>query len=75
MSKAKDKLIETLAEYFGLDLPEYKNGEYDIHNKYSWVAGCSMGGGFDAPWLTLENVVDALSDFCDDYDYYAECDD
>lgn len=52
----KTELIEALAEYFGLEIPEKPN---DIHDNYDWICGCSMGN--DGPWLTLENVIDAIS--------------
>lgn len=53
---SKMELIRTLARYFNLDIP---SNEEDIHNKYEWVSGCSFGK-WDTPWLTLENVVDAI---------------
>lgn len=60
----KNEMIEALADFFQVDLPKMENGEYDISREYDWVSGCSMGSGRN--WLTLENVVNALSDFCED---------
>lgn len=60
----KNEMIEALADFFQVDLPKMENGEYDIRHEYDWISGCSMGSGRN--WLTLENVVNALSDFCED---------
>jgi hypothetical protein len=68
--KAEDLLVKALARYFGVDIPEKKNGKYCYDSHYDWVSGCTIGR--DYTWLTLENVVYALSDFCDEFDWYAE---
>ena len=60
----RNDVIETLADYYGLDYPEMKeNGEYDLRNNYDWQAGCAMNGGY---WLTLSDVVYALRDYYDE---------
>lgn len=48
----KNEVIEALANYFGVDIPD------DINRDYDWNSGCSMRGSDN--WLTLANVVDAL---------------
>lgn len=60
----KDEMIEALADYFGIDVPEKENGRYCWD--YDWESGCSFGNL--GPWLTLKNVVYALEDYCEDED-------
>ena len=52
----KDDVIEALANYFEVEVPDKEEGVYDYD--YDWVSGCSMGR--NRPWLTLKNVVKAL---------------
>lgn len=49
------EVINALADYFDLEVPSCAD---DIHDDYNWTSGCGMGGG--RPWLTLENVIEAL---------------
>ena len=53
----RQEIIERLAEYFEIE-PDV-DGNYNL-NGYDWQAGCYTGRG--DMWLTLANVVDALSD-------------
>lgn len=58
----KTELIETLANYFNIS-----DEDGDVTSTFAWQSGCSFGD-IDTPWLTLENVVDALEYLCDDED-------
>lgn len=66
----RNEMIEALAEYFGAELKEKDNGEYDITG-YDWEAGCYMGvenSWGENEWLSLRNVVFALEDLCEEDD-------
>ena len=65
----RDEMIEALASYFKAPLRVDENGEYDVHTDFDWVAGASTGHNNEngcAIWLTLENVVEALEDLCEE---------
>ena len=66
----KDAIIEALADYYGIDLEEDENGNYDISG-YDWDSGCSFGG-CDVPWLTLKNVVRCMMNNIDWDDVFYE---
>jgi hypothetical protein len=56
----RNELIETLARYYGLRLPEKDSkGRYIIEG-HDWEAGCSKNGR----WLSLEDIVCALESNC-----------
>ena len=62
----RNEMIECLADYFNLDYPEKdEDGNYNIHRDYDWTSGCSFGE-IGTPWLTLENVVNAVADHLED---------
>lgn len=48
----KEELIEALADYFEVEIPD------NIYRDYDWNSGCAMGDG--RQWLTLANVVEAI---------------
>lgn len=62
----REELIDALASYYHIE----SNGS-------QFQGGCTiLGKDGEYRWLTLENVVEALEDYCeeDDYDDYDDAD-
>lgn len=59
----RNELVEALADYYGLDYPEYdeKHNKYKVRG-YDWEAGCYN----NHTWMSLQEVVYALEDLCDE---------
>lgn len=59
----KTELIESLCDYYDIDMPkENDKGEYDL-SSYEWNSGSYFKND---RWLTLHDIVYALWYLCED---------
>lgn len=57
----RNGMIEMLARYYRIDLPEKDDKGRYVLNGSDWENGCSKNGR----WLSLYYIVYALEDMCD----------
>lgn len=67
----RNEMVEALASYFRIELPDTDDDGNYVCEGYDWEAGAYTDGEDDFGWhtfLSLENVVEALEDLCEEED-------